>query len=541
MKITFFHNAAIILLVICSTKSYTQLIIETSVSPEDMVQNICDESISFFDVTYYGDSLSSGTFSTNGITNLGMNEGVLFTSGRAMLALGPNNNGNIGYVNTLPGHPLLDEVYNAPSGDVCGISFSFTASNDLLLCEVIFGSEEYPEALLYWYEGFGFFISGPRPGGNYYADTNIANVPTTTLPINVHNINNVLPSYPQYYVDNTNGQYIQYDGFTVSIVLYCNLIPDSTYTVHVLIGDYGDRYYDSGLFIETNGFRSISSIDSLGFRFKAENNPELNDDFAGIVTEDSVLVSLPYGTDLTSLIASFSVYPGVLVYIDSVLQISDVTINDFSVPLIYSVVSPNGISKDRTVVVDYLPNTEHELFIYAFLTNYNPNLSDNLIGVFNGQIVTVEAPIGTDVSNLIATFYLSDNAIAIVNGVVQQKNVTPNDFSEPILYVIQAENGDTSHYIVKVNLKTSESEYLNQSEIEMFPNPATDQIIVAINYELNEESFVRIFDINGQQVIHHNFQNQKLIEIDVSALPEGIYLVKIQTKEGMEVKKVLIQ
>jgi hypothetical protein len=240
MKITFFQYAVIILLVISSTKSYSQLIIETSVSPENMAQNICDVSVSFFDVTYYGDSLSSGTFSTNGVTNLGMSEGVLFTSGRAMLALGPNNNGNIGYVNTLPGHPLLDEVYNGPSGDVSGISFSLTASNELLLCKIIFGSEEYPEALLYWYEGFGFFISGPRPGGNYYADTNIANVPTTTLPINVHNINNVLPSYPQYYVDNTNGQYIQYDGFTVSIDLYCNVIPDSTYTAYVLIGDYGD-------------------------------------------------------------------------------------------------------------------------------------------------------------------------------------------------------------------------------------------------------------------------------------------------------------
>jgi hypothetical protein len=134
-------------------------------------------------------------------------------------------------------------------------------------------------------------------------------------------------------------------------------------------------------------------------------------------------------------------------------------------------------------------------------------LSDNLIGIFNGQYVTVEAPIGTDVSNLIATFYLSDNAIAIVNGVVQQKNVTPNDFSEPILYVIQAENGDTSHYIVNVILKTGESEYLNQSAFEIYPNPANDQIIIAFIKESNEESFVSIFHINGQQVIQHNFQN----------------------------------
>lgn len=224
MKITFFQYAVIILLVISSTKSYSQLIIETSVSPEDMVQNICDESVSFIDVIYYGDSLSSGTFSTNGITNLGMTEGVLFTSGRAMLALGPNNNGNIGYVNTLPGHPLLDNLYNTFSWDASGIDFSFNATEDLLLCKVIFASEEYVVVPFYMYEGFGFFVSGAGYGGNSYADTNIANIPNTNIPINVHTVNNVSPSFPQYYIDNTNGQFIQYDGFTVLIEFYCYVL-----------------------------------------------------------------------------------------------------------------------------------------------------------------------------------------------------------------------------------------------------------------------------------------------------------------------------
>ncbi len=30
--------------------------------------------------------------------------------------------------------------------------------------------------------------------------------------------------------------------------------------------------------------------------------------------------------------------------------------------------------------------------------------------------------------------------------------------------------------------------------------------------------------------MEQNFQNQKLIEIDISKLPKGVYLVKIQTK-----------
>jgi hypothetical protein len=52
---------------------------------------------------------------------------------------------------------------------------------------------------------FAYFVTGPDPAGGLYDKVNIALIPGTTLPVSIGTINNVIPSYPQYYADNTNG------------------------------------------------------------------------------------------------------------------------------------------------------------------------------------------------------------------------------------------------------------------------------------------------------------------------------------------------
>ena len=255
--------------------------------------------------------------------------------------------------------------------------------------------------------------------------------------------------------------------------------------------------------------------------FKAENNPELMGDYYGLIINDTVFISVPYSTEITSLIASFTNYPGTSAFVNDILQISDTTINNFTEPILYNLIASNGNSKIWNIKVNFLPNTENEILEYKFLVENNPNLPWDITCEIVENEIIADVPIGTNLSSLVATFTLSDYATAFVNGIPQQSGVTANNFYNAINYQIEAENGDINNYSFSVIMTGTQNISLN-SEFLIYPNPATDQILVAINYELNEESFVRIFDINGQQVIHHNFQNQKLIEIDVSALPEGI-------------------
>jgi hypothetical protein len=52
---------------------------------------------------------------------------------------------------------------------------------------------------------------------------------------------------------------------------------------------------------------------------------------------------------------------------------------------------------------------------------------------------------------------------------------------------------------------------------------------------------ISIISISGQQLMQASFQNQQQVDMDVSTLSKGMYLVKIQNKVGIETKKLVIQ
>ena len=111
---------------------------------------------------------------------------------------------------------------------------------------------------------------------------------------------------------------------------------------------------------------------------------------------------------------------------------------------------------------------------------------------------------------------------------------------------------DNTGYAVGDNciiLKTTTGGYGNSVEetispntlFTVFPNPACNNITISFKKGLTKDMCVSIFDINGKQVMHKVSRNQNLVEFDVSTLPAGMYLLKIRTGEGIEVKKLIIQ
>ena len=112
---------------------------------------------------------------------------------------------------------------------------------------------------------FAFFISGPGIAGQQ----NIALLPNgQTVEIdNVHsagsnvNGNSFGPVNQQFYVNNTNGNTIQYDGFTSVLTAESSVTCGETYHLIIAIADAGDEIFDSGIFLEANSLESNSPID----------------------------------------------------------------------------------------------------------------------------------------------------------------------------------------------------------------------------------------------------------------------------------------
>lgn len=74
----------------------------------------------------------------------------------------------------------------------------------------------------------------------------------------------------------------------------------------------------------------------------------------------------------------------------------------------------------------------------------------------------------------------------------------------------------------------------NKNSFKIFPNPAINKIT------LNgpDKSIIEMTDINGQ-IIETFQQNNSNMTIDISSYPNGIYFVKVKTKEKMFVQKII--
>jgi hypothetical protein len=88
---------------------------------------------------------------------------------------------------------------------------------------------------------------------------------------------------------------------------------------------------------------------------------------------------------------------------------------------------------------------------FYFSAAFNSGISENTAGIIDNNLGTVEIylPFGVDRSSLTASFSFKGFSVT-VDGAVQDSDVTGNDFSLPVEYIITAENGSTAEYIVTV-------------------------------------------------------------------------------------------
>lgn len=85
---------------------------------------------------------------------------------------------------------------------------------------------------------------------------------------------------------------------------------------------------------------------------------------------------------------------------------------------------------------------------------------------------------------------------------------------------------------------TLKVESFDSSVFSISPNPANDFINIS-NTENIKVSNIKITDLNGRVVKQNNFDNVSSINLNVSDLSSGVYMMNINTNEGMMVKKII--
>lgn len=265
-----------VILLILSINAYGQLITSTS-TPANLVQNVLlGTGVQISNINYVGSPNSIGYFDGSN-TNIGLNDGVILTTGTVLNTPagphGPNNQASAGEDLQSGGFTKLDALVNGSSTfDATILEFDFIPFSDTVKFNYVFASEEYPEFVNSEFNDvFAFFISGPGIAGG---EKNMAIIPGTTLPVAINNVNNGLNNNGNcmncaYYVNNGNGstfpqnssnQFVQYDGFTTPLQAISEVQCGETYHLIIALADVGDGLYDSGIFLEANSLSSESPV-----------------------------------------------------------------------------------------------------------------------------------------------------------------------------------------------------------------------------------------------------------------------------------------
>jgi len=87
--------------------------------------------------------------------------------------------------------------------------------------------------------------------------------------------------------------------------------------------------------------------------------------------------------------------------------------------------------------------------------------------------------------------------------------------------------------ILNIVLSTGFNSQIDNSEIQLFPNPTSDNFQIS---GLEDNAILKLADINGKEVLSRHVINNEFIS--VQSLPKGIYIATLITKHGVIEKKI---
>lgn len=227
-------------------------------SADNLAQSLVGSGITISNVSYTGATAASGYFSGGTAAGIGIESGVVLTSGFASNLDGTaNTSDGITGSNGLSGTPQLDNLIPGYStNDATVLSFDFVSAGDAAYFNYAFGSEEYNEYVgTEFNDVFGFFVD----------NVNYALIPGTDTAVSINNVNG--GSYGEFYNNNDPSELFptpyafEYDGFTdVFTASITGLTAGETYNIQLAIADAGDYILDSGVFLQAGSFSDTPSV-----------------------------------------------------------------------------------------------------------------------------------------------------------------------------------------------------------------------------------------------------------------------------------------
>jgi len=92
---------------------------------------------------------------------------------------------------------------------------------------------------------------------------------------------------------------------------------------------------------------------------------------------------------------------------------------------------------------------------------------------------------------------------------------------------------------VELHCLTQVEEIKTGNELSIIPNPSNDKIIIS-SPAITGNTLLSIFKVSGEKVLERQLTENES-QININALPQGVYFVRVQDEKRTEVKKLVKQ
>jgi hypothetical protein len=237
--------------------------------------------------------------------------------------------------------------------------------------------------------------------------------------------------------------------------------------------------------VTVNCVSALTSINSFNFASPATTGTINN-------TNHTVALSVPYGTNVTSLTPTIAVSTG------ATISPTSGTAENFTSPQTYTVTAQDGVTTQAyTVTVTVAANTATSITSFNFTSSAVTGTVDN-----TAHTVSLTVSFGTTVTSLTPTIVLATGATISPNTGVAQ------NFTSPVTYTVTAQDGTTNQaYTATVTVALNTAKALTAFDFNALTpavvgsvNEGAKTITLTVPFGTSLSNLVPTITINGSSV-----------------------------------------
>lgn len=187
------------------------------------------------------------------------------------------------------------------------------------------------------------------------------------------------------------------------------------------------------------------------------------------------------------------------------------------------------LPRDKNDIEGYTTTYPNSIVAFNFTTPAAAGTIDQVAGTIN-----ISVPMGTDLTALVPSIDITGQYVDPASGIAQ-------NFSAPVTYTAYAPvTFEAKTYLVTVTEAVAINT-LNLSEIQVYPNPTSDDLTVEIGVPTEMQVSIEIKDLEGRNIMIINelcHVGKNIFAFDLRAVPNGLYLLQISDKEKTRILKI---